>query len=234
MGSLWMGRFVLSGISPPIKPWLIRLKVYRLEGKGLDNELFRVKTSFSHSKDDLISKVSRINDNIYEFLQRAAQVPRRELKRVKPECVRLPRLSLTAKDTAEAFYKCLQSQLKCNCSSPHAFAVTVAQLRNRGRKCVYMGVLFLEEGAWTQIKIESAGCSTVPHTRKSQLEEVTHLRQQVSTKNRIEETRKNSPKSIFMLAAGTLSRNPDTPQWPTRRSRLMQSVKLSVSSIIGQ
>lgn len=108
---------------------------------------------------------------------------------------------------------------KCNCSSPHACGV-VSELHTKGQKSVYMRIPFRGEGAQAQIKIESADHITVHGPKASQLQEVTHLRQHLAMKSRVEETWKNSPKAIFMLAAGPLSRNPDTLQWPSRRSRL--------------
>lgn len=206
--------------------------MYHLKSNGLENELFRLKASFSHSKDDLISRVAQINNNIYEFLQRAAHVPN-TIKPFRPEGTK-PRVLLEAKDTADTFYECLQSNLNCNCSSPHTCGVTVSELQTEGQKNVYMRILFRTEGVQTQIKIESADHNTVNDPKASQLQEVTHLRQHVAMKNRVEETRKTSPKSIFTLAAGTLSRNPDTPQWPSKRSRLRNSVRHSISAIRGE
>ncbi|KAM0479356.1 hypothetical protein ACHAP7_005667 [Fusarium lateritium] len=126
----------------------------------------------------------------------------------------------------------LQNDSTCTLC-PHAFGITVSELQTKRQKSVYMKVLFREEGAQTQIKIETGNHITVHDPKASQLEDVTQLRQHVAMKNRVEDTRKSSPKSIFMLAAGPLSRNPDAPQWPSRRSRLSHSIRRSVSAMIG-
>ncbi|KAF4443220.1 hypothetical protein F53441_11529 [Fusarium austroafricanum] len=235
---LRQGKVCFFSDSSNSRPWtnMAPQKVYDLDRKSLESELFRLRTSFSHSKDYLITKVTQINDAIYGFLERASKVPSSTASGRRKGATSKP--SLGAKSAANSFYECLQTQLKCCCQSSHACGVTVSK-DNGGRDKLQMMILFREADTRTQIKIESVfEAAAIPESAPSKLDEVALMKQNVSMKNRAEDIRKKSSKSIFVLAASSLSRPSDRlnlpdPKDPLKKPSRRSRFRKSVSSFIG-
>lgn len=174
--------------------------------------MFKIKTSFTHDKDRLVSQIKSKNDTIFSFLERASHLQRAT---TQPTPLRpskgqgQPPVALNG--TATELYQCFQKHLVCTCFSLHPCGVTVSKLDNEsGKSVVSMKMLFLEGDGRTQVKVESFSMGTKKRPSWSQgttpkLGDVSDLKQQFSIRNRVGEMRKTTPKSLFALAASSLS-----------------------------
>lgn len=178
---------------------------------SLEKEMFRVKTSFTHQKDDLLAEVRDRNDKIFKFLEQASH-----LSDTRP--VPLTRTSrdqmkpfLALQSDANALYETFQTHLRCKCSSDHSCGIAVST-RDGLRDQVAAGhlkLLFWEGPCRTQVKILSISATELDAAAPSKsstdkLEEVSSLHQQLSAKNRLESVRKRAPKALFALAASSI------------------------------
>ena len=174
--------------------------------------MFKVKASFSHEKDRLVAQIKTRNDTLYDFLARASHIERTTTQSIpaKPSKAEA-RPPLAVKETANETYQCFQRHLKCNCPSTHPCGITVTKIEKEGGKTtVCMKLLFLEQDARTQVKVERIPMihkkpPGLSHSESSKLEDVAALQQQFAMKNRVGDVQKSNRKSIFALAASSLS-----------------------------
>lgn len=88
--------------------------------------MFRVKTSFTHRKDDLLAEVRDRNDKIFTFLQQASHLsdtrtvalPRPARDQMKP--------LIALQGDASALYETFQAHLRCKCISGHSCGIAVS------------------------------------------------------------------------------------------------------------
>lgn len=178
----------------------------------MESEIFRIKTSFTHDKDHLVSRIKARNDTIFSFLERASHLQRTT---TRPTPLRpskgqgQPPVALNG--TATELYQCFQKHLVCTCFSPHPCGVTVSKLDNEsGKSVVSMKMLFLEGDGRTQVKVESfsmvaKGKSSLSQPTAPKLGDVSDLKQQFWLRNRVGDMQKTTPKSLFALAASSLN-----------------------------
>lgn len=178
---------------------------------SLEKEMFRVKTSFAHQKDDLLAEVRDRNDKIFAFLQQASHLSdTRTIPLPRPARDQMSPL-LALQDDASALYETFQAHLRCKCTSDHSCGIAVSTpdgLRDQVA-AGHLKMLFWEGPCRTQVKILSMSATdlkTIAPSKSStdRLEEVSSLHQQLSTRNRFESVRKRAPKAIFALAASSI------------------------------
>lgn len=190
---------------------------------SLEKEMFRVKTSFTHQKDDLLAEVRNRNDKIFKFLEQASH-----LSDTRPAPLTRPARDqmtpfLALQSDASALYETFQAHLRCKCASNHSCGIAVSTpdgLRDQVA-AGHLKMLFWEGPCRTQVKILSIPATEFNTTAPSKsstdrLEEVSSLHQQLSAKNRLESVRKRAPKALFALAASSI---PAFGSLPLGRSR---------------
>lgn len=178
---------------------------------SLEKEMFRVKTSFTHQKDDLLAQVRDRNDKIFTFLQQASHLSdARTIPLPRPAREQMaPLLALQA--DASALYETFQAHLRCKCTSDHSCGIAVSTpdgLRDQGA-AGHLKMFFWEGPCRTQVKVLSiraaeSKATTAPKTSIDRLEEVSSLHQQLSVRNRLESVRKRAPKALFALATSSM------------------------------
>ena len=83
-----------------------------------ESGIYRLRTSFSSDKDRLLGRITDINNQLHQFLDRETKVSR------PPPCK--PRLPLGRLQTdANAFYKRLTECWHCSCSIPHKVGIAL-------------------------------------------------------------------------------------------------------------
>lgn len=180
---------------------------------SLEREKFRLKTSFTHRKNDLLAEIRDLNKKIFAFLGRASHLsgsttprnplPRPERKQTTP--------FLTLQGEVTVLYEAFHTHLCCKCTNSHSCGIAVSRV-DRGQDhavAVHLNMLFLDGPCRTQVKILSIPATDInttapPKETEDKLEDVSPLHQQLSTKNRFKAVRKNSPKAIFALAASSI------------------------------
>lgn len=208
---------------------------------NLEKEMFRVKTSFTHHKDDLLAEVRVRNDKIFTFLQQASHLSdTRTVPLTRPARDQLTPL-LALQSDASALYETFQAQLRCKCTSDHSCGIAVSKpdgLKDQGA-AGHLKMLFWEGPCRTQVKILSIPATELKTTAPSKpptdrLEEVSSLHHHLSARNRLESVRKRAPKALFALAASSipafgslslgksrkgLAKQQDQPKIPSRIQR---------------
>ncbi|KAF4448824.1 hypothetical protein F53441_7816 [Fusarium austroafricanum] len=221
----------LSDINAAISKMLELLptkKVYQIDSTSLASELFRLKWSFSHKKNELLTIIKDRNEAIYAFLDRAAHVESRiKSTRYASNAWKY----LTAQKEASSIYECLQSHWTCNCLSNHSCGIRASTGLQNPKKRNF--ALVFEEGLrLTEVMVEV----TETNSAKSSIEgtqKVSQLRQDVSVKRRYKMARGKSS-SLVALAVSSLSivGNPSGPgEGQSRLQRL--AVKLKKSPKLG-
>lgn len=190
---------------------------------NLEREMFRLKTSFTHHKDVLLSEVRERNNEIFQFLQRASHLsgtrkdplPRPARKHTTP--------LLSLQEDASALYESFQTHLRCKCTSDHSCGIAVSRADGIKGQVVgsHLKLLFWDGPCRTQVKIRSTSVAytkprTPPKPPIDKLEEVSSLHQHLSARNRVEAVRKRSPKALFALATSSI---PTFGRLPIRDSR---------------
>lgn len=179
---------------------------------SLEKEIFRVKTSFTHQKDDLLAEVRDCNDKIFKFLQQASHLSdTRTIPLSRPARDQMSPL-LALQGDARALYETFQAHLRCKCTSDHSCGIAVSTPDDlRDQIAVGHLKMLFWEGPWrTQVKILAIPATESKKSASSKsstdrLEEVSSLYQQLSTQNRLESVRKRAPKALFALAASSIS-----------------------------
>lgn len=106
--------------------------------------------SFSSDKDRLLARVTQINDDLHQHLDRASGVTRKAVS--KPKVYLQERHSQAA-----TFYECLARYWQCGCSSSHTVGITVqpAALKSKTtRPDGYFDVIFETEMKRRQLRIQ--------------------------------------------------------------------------------
>lgn len=189
--------------------------------------MFRVKTSFTHQKDDLLAEVRDRNDKIFTFLQQASHLSdTRTIHLPRPARDQMTPL-LALQGDASALYETFQAHLRCKCSSDHSCGITVSTsdgLRDQVA-AGHLKLLFWEGPYRTQVKILSIPATESKTTAPSstdRLEEVSSLHQQLSTRNRLASVRKRAPKALFALAASSIPAFGSLPFGKSRKDSTKQ------------
>ncbi|KAM0429635.1 hypothetical protein ACHAPT_006240 [Fusarium lateritium] len=184
-------------------------QAYHLDSSSLDSELYRIKTSFSHRKDELLSNVRAGNTNLYEFLQKEAHLQRSRnwLSTSVKEAAKATATYLKVQEQARTVFKGFQRHWVCGCNCASGHFCGISAYGND------MKVLFGKDINSKHVTIELQSTQELPEKKASQSAaplvvakqvEVTDLRQQVSMKSRFRGLKKG-PKSILKLTASTLS-----------------------------
>lgn len=182
-----------------------------MSSSSLEKEMFRVKTSFTHQKDKLLSRVRDCNDKIITFLQQASHLSGAKLAAPSKPARKQTTKFLTLQGDALALYETFQTQLSCKCTSNHSCGITVSGKGNLKDEvtAVHLKIFFWDGPCRTQVKILSipapdSKTKTSPGPSTGTLEEVSSLRQKWSARNRLETVRKGSPKTLFALAVSSI------------------------------
>lgn len=185
--------------------------------------MFRVKTSFTHQKDNLLAEVQDRNDKIFTFLQQASHLnDTRTVPLPRPARDHMMPL-LALQSDASALYETFQAHLRCQCTSDHCCGISVSTpngLRDQAA-AGHLKMLFWEGPCRTQVKILSIPATELKIKAPSKpstdrLGEVSSLHQQLSARNRLESVRKRTPKALFALAASSV---PAFGSFPLGKSR---------------
>jgi hypothetical protein len=174
--------------------------------------MFRLKTSFSHRKDDLLSRIRTGNVDLYQFLEKEAllqQHSRSSTPAPAKSHAQVVKSLLKFQKQASYAFKGFQHRWICSCSCAGAHRCGIS---SHGSD---LKLLFDNGTERKHVKVEvkvtetpdSSDCSTAPPTARKQ-EDVTVLRHQVSIRNRFKKLSKGAPKSILKLTTSTLSTFP--------------------------
>lgn len=90
--------------------------MYLLDSTTLESELWRLKTSFNNEKDGLLTAITTANNELHEFLDRAADIPDRRPSR--------PLVSFRdLQKQARQVYECLAKRWQCSCPVTHTVGI---------------------------------------------------------------------------------------------------------------
>lgn len=169
--------------------------------------MFRIKTSFSHKKDRLLSKISTSNASLYKFLEReqSSRLSRTSVQAPSKGNDGLTASLLEFQEQAKSVFKGFQQHWICSCSAnthPCRISARGPQLK----------VLFEDGNGTTHIKVEVEKTNMMPKSKTLQLapvstkhEDVTVLGHHVSMESRLSNLKEKGPRSILKMTASTLS-----------------------------
>jgi len=153
----------------------------------LEHEMFKLRTSFLHRKDQLLSRIRDKNDAVWRFLDKASN---------KIQLMPSPKQGSGAtsftevQEHAQALYQCLQLQWFCTCTQNHPCGIKVQP--SEGRKDdekAYLQVLFDDNSCRTQLKVmvESPAIERPQTVERYRPDDISELAQKMSIKNRLKE-----------------------------------------------
>lgn len=182
---------------------------------GLEGVIFRLKTSFSHRKDELISEIKERNATMYDFLHREFLVSRTSTSsraRSEPGRTQDARL-LSLQQDAKTLYEAFKRHLDCRCASEHTCGITVS---DKGGNNVHINLLFHDPAGRTQLKITSVPAVKIQASPQSapvinRLDEVSKTNRQLVKECRLERLRRKSPKALHTLAASSFQHYSSLP-----------------------
>lgn len=171
--------------------------------------MFRLRTSFRHKKNRLLSDIKMKNSELFNFLQRDQASRLSRISRAAPSKGGNSVISsfLDFQDQAQSVFKGFQLYWSCSCTCAgiHPCRITARDSD--------MKVLIDTEAEQAHIKVQlektvkqktsSKSSATVQVATKH--EEVAVLRSQVSLKNRLSKMKVKGPKSILKLTASALA-----------------------------
>ncbi|RBR24358.1 uncharacterized protein FIESC28_02848 [Fusarium coffeatum] len=181
-------------------------KAYHLDSSSLESTMFRIKTSFSHRKNELLARIEARNKDLYEFLERASHVQesRVSTKAAPRGSAKIVSSFLEFQDQARTIFSGFQRHwaCSCNCNGLHLCSISaqgsdLKALFDNGTEARHVKVEVEVKGKVADVE-EDANAAT------SQ-EDVDNLRHQVAIKNKSKRLRDQGPKSLVKLIASSLS-----------------------------
>jgi hypothetical protein len=168
--------------------------------------MFRIRTSFRHKKDRVLSEISNRNASLYKFLERE------QSSRLSRSLVHAPSevndgilaSLLEFQEHAKSVFKGFQQHWTCSCSaSSHLCRISARESHVK---------VLLENGTQiTHINVEVDKTQMIDEKREHHTAQVSTkhkdaavLTQQVSMKNRLSNLKKKDQRSIFKMTASTL------------------------------
>lgn len=181
-------------------------QAHLLVGGSVESELFRLKASFSHKKDDLLSKLREKNSSIYGFLDRASHSSQRTASLPAGTTSIGARKDIAAllerqKDSA-AVQKYLWGhwECRCRCSGNHGYGVSIYDsafrlLHNNADK----------HSAYLEFLVKHNAVVPRETATSSRPDELTVLSEQLSFKSRVKKLKDRGYGSIFKLVGSSAS-----------------------------
>lgn len=166
-------------------------------------QMFRLRTSFSHRKDRLISKIQEKNKELCGFLDRLSHVSRATTSPEATPCRAQAVQIFNLQQDSNTLYETLQNNLHCTCASGHPCGITVSKIDSTQGHDVHIKMLFQDSATLTQVKIvpmpqpppKQAGDTPV---------EVISLRREVAMKRNMKSLGRGTPKAVYALAASSI------------------------------
>lgn len=194
-----------------------------MNSSSLEKEMFKVRTSFTHEKDDLLAEVRDRNDKIFTFLQQASHLSDTRMASLSGPAKEQMTLFLDLQGDASSLYDSFKEKLCCNCTSGHSCGIAVSTMDGLRDQVAtgHLKILFLDGPSRTQMRILSLTENnnkpiTSPKPVTYRLEEFSALRQQLSERNRLQAVRQRAPRALFELTASSI---PTFGSLPFRKSR---------------
>lgn len=171
--------------------------------------MFRIKTSFSHRKNELLTRIESRNKDLYEFLERASHIQHSRVSTpTAPKgSAKIVSSFLEFQEQARTIFSGFQRHwaCRCNCNGLHSCSVSA-----QGSD---LKVLFDNGTETKHVKVEIEVKGKVPDVEKvppslngeTSQEGVDNLRHQVDIKNKSKRLREQGPKSLVKLIASSLS-----------------------------
>ena len=170
--------------------------------------MFRIKTSFSHRKNELLTRIEARNRDLYEFLERASHIQHSRISTTPPKnSTKIVSSFLEFQEQATTIFSGFQRHwaCTCNCNGLHSCSISAQGSDLKA---------FFDNGTETRhVKVEIEVKGKVTHVEKASptsngvtsQEHVDSLRHQVAIKNKSKRLREKGPKSLAKLVASTLS-----------------------------
>ncbi|CAG7566371.1 unnamed protein product [Fusarium equiseti] len=210
----YMGWFMrqLGDINDALKELLGLLpieKVRTLLLHSLESTMFRIRTSFSHRKNELLARIESRNKDLYEFLERASHVQHHRTSTTTPPkgSTKIVSSFLEFQEEARTIFSGLQRHWACSCNRNGLHSCSISA-QGSDLKALF------DNGMETKhVKVEIEVRGKVSDVEKASLnsngttcqEDVDDLRHQVAMKNKSKRLREQGPKSLVKLIGSTLT-----------------------------
>ncbi|KAK7422979.1 hypothetical protein QQX98_001269 [Neonectria punicea] len=199
-------------------------KVYLIDSTSLEGEMFRLKTSFSSQKDELLKIIKDRNEDLFQFLSRASHVA--QATKAKPS-VSATSITpfLTFQSQARQIYECVQRHWTCTCTGVHPCGVTISPDLEK-KETLEMRLLFREEAKLTNLKVRlDVARPKVPQPQAcpTKDEDLAVLRKQMALKEQMKKKVDKSPRGfLYSLGAAAMSSiearaRPESKSWDLER-----------------
>lgn len=182
--------------------------------------MFRLRTSFSRQKDELLKIIQDRNEDLFQFLSRASHVA--HVTRTKPGVSAASITPFLAfQSQARQIYECVQRHWTCTCTAVHPCGVTISPDRDKN-ETLEMRLLFREEAKLTNLKVGldmTRPKAAQPQACPSKNEDLAVVRKQMAFKEQMKKKVGKSPKSfLYFRGAAAMSSiearaRPESKSW---------------------
>ena len=168
--------------------------------------MFRLKTSFSHRKNELLARIEARNRDLYEFFERASHVQhsRTSTTTRAKDSTKIVSSVLEFQEQARTTFSGFQRHwaCSCNCKGLHPCSISaqgsdLKALFDNGKETKHIKVEI-------EVKAKVSDGEELPNGATIQ-EDVDKLRHQVAIKNKSKRLRERGPKSLVKLISSSLS-----------------------------
>jgi hypothetical protein len=182
---------------------------YHLDSSSLESAMFRIKTSFSHRKNELLARIEARNKDLYEFLERASHVQHHRTSTTTPPkgSTKIVSSFLEFQEQARTIFSGFQRHwaCSCNCNGLHSCSISaqgsdLKALFDNGTETKHVKVEIEVRG-----KVSDAEKVSLNSNGTTWQEDVDDLRHQVAIKNKSKRLREQGPKSLVKLIGSTLT-----------------------------
>ncbi|KAK7418604.1 hypothetical protein QQZ08_011188 [Neonectria magnoliae] len=199
-------------------------KVYLIDSTSLEGQMFRLKTSFSSQKDELLKVIKDRSEDLFQFLSRASHVA--QATGAKPSVSATSITPFVAfQSQARQIYECVQRHWTCTCTNVHPCGVTISPDPEK-KETLEMRLLFREEAKLTNLKVRlDAARPKVPQPQAcpTKEEDLAVLRKQMALKEQMKKKVDKSPRGfLYSLGAAAMSSiearaRPESNSWDLER-----------------
>ena len=171
--------------------------------------MFRIKTSFSHKKNELLARIEARNKDLYEFLERASHIQHSRISTATApkSSVKIVSSFLEFQDKARTIFSGLQRHWACSCNCDGLHSCSISAQGSDLKAFFDNGTETKHVKVEIEVKEKSSELERLPLNSNgiTSQEDVDNLRHQIFIKNKSKRLREKGSKSLAKLVASTFT-----------------------------
>lgn len=171
--------------------------------------MFRLKTSFSHRKNELLARIEARNRDLYEFLERASHVKQSRISTTTTAkgSTKIVSSILEFQEQAKTIFSGFQRHWACTCNCNGLHSCTVSAQGSHLKALFDNGTESKHVKVEIEVKGKASDVERVPASSNgaTSQDDLDNLRHQVFVKNKSKRLREKGSKSLAKLVASTFT-----------------------------